>query len=229
VDRFDFDFSSLLSWPLAAIGVTPWTAYVEVTDDDLRVRFGPWSLSTPRSNVDGASITGPYLPFRVIGPHISLADRGVTFGTSWQRGVCIRFREPGPAALPIGLLKHPGATVTVADPERLVATLERTPVGVPGEGDELHAVGVVADATPVATPPKRSARAGTGRTTTRGTGAATRTRTSTRTRTASRATAPAPEEHPTPADMPMHTDTEKVPGVTPPADENLPGPDSSGY
>jgi hypothetical protein len=229
VDRFDFAFSRVLSWPLALIGVTPWTAHVDVTDDDLTVRFGPWSLTTPRSNVVGASITGPYLPFRVLGPHISLADRGVTFGTSWRRGVCIRFREPVAAALPTGVLKHPGLTVTVDDPERLVAVLERTPVAVPGEGDELYAVvGVVPEATPVALPPRRSAPRPASRTSARRT-AGTSTRTGTSTRSRSRATgtaAPAPEEHPTPADMPKHTDTEKVPGVTPPADENLPGPDS---
>jgi hypothetical protein len=224
VDRFGFAFSRVLSWPLALIGVTPWTAHVEVTDDELTVRFGPWSLSTARSNVVGASITGPYLPFRVLGPHISLADRGVTFGTSWRRGVCIRFREPVPAALPTGILKHPGLTVTVEDPERLVAVLERTPVGVPGEGDELYAVaGHVPDATPVAVPPRRSAPRRAGRATARPTGGPS---TRTRTRTPARATTPPPEEHPTPADMPKHTDTEKVPGVTPPPDENLPGPDS---
>ena len=95
VDRFDFTFSRVLSWPLALIGVTPWTAHVDVTDEDLSVRFGPWSLSTPRSNVAGASVTGPYLPFKVLGPHVSLADRGVTFGTSWRRGACVRVPGAG--------------------------------------------------------------------------------------------------------------------------------------
>jgi hypothetical protein len=219
VDRFDFAFSRVLSWPLALLGVSPWTAHVDVTDEDLSVRFGPWSLTTPRSNVEGASVTGPYLPFRVLGAHVSLADRGVTFGTSWRRGVCVRFREPVAAALPSGLLRHPAVTVTVEDPERLAALLERTPVGVPGEGDELYAVvAAIPDVTPVATPPRRP---------TTGTPARRRAGTTpTRTRTAARGSAPAPQEHPTPADMPKHTDTEKVPGVTPPADEGLPGPDS---
>jgi len=230
VDRFDFAFSRVLSWPLALLGVTPWTAHVDVTDEDLAVRFGPWSLTTPRSNVEGASVTGPYLPLKVFGPHVSLADRGVTFGTTWRRGACIRFREPVAAALPTGLLKHPAVTVTVDEPEALVALLERTPVGVPGEGDELYAVvaalpdlatgpdvGTVPDVTPVATPPRRSARRTTGTT---GTSARSRTRTTTP------AGAPDPQEHPTPADMPKHTENEKVPGVTPPADENLPGPDT---
>jgi hypothetical protein len=224
VDRFDFAFSRVLSWPLALIGVTPWTAHVEVTDEHFTVRFGPWSLTTPRSNVEGASVTGPYLAFRVLGPHVSLADRGVTFGTSWRRGVCVRFRQPVSAALPTGLLKHPAVTVTVEDPEALVALLERTPVGVPGEGDELYAVvSAVPDVTPVATPPRRSAPRPASRTP-RGRAAATTT--SARSRRPARASGPTLDEHPTPADMPKHTDTEKVPGVTPPADEGLPGPDS---
>jgi hypothetical protein len=230
VDRFDFAFSRVLSWPLTLLGVTPWTAHVDVTDEDLTVRFGPWSLSTPRSNVEGASVTGPYLPFRVLGPHVSLSDHGVTFGTSWRRGVCVRFHEPVAAALPMGLLKHPAVTVTVEDPEGLVALLERTPVGVPGEGDELYAVVAgVPDVTPVASPPRRSAPRPASRTATRrtaGTTPRTRTRTTGTTATTTQPSPPAPEDHPTPADMPKHTDTEKVPGVTPPANEGLPGPDS---
>ena len=243
MDRFSFEFSQPLSWPLAALGVTPWTAHVDVRDDELSVRFGPWSLVTPLSNVEGASITGPYLPFKVLGPHVSLADRGVTFGTSWRRGVCIRFRRAVPGALPGGLLTHPAATVTVAEPERLVALLERRPQGAPGAGDELRRVvlepvpsvagplaAVPAAATgtgdaaptPVATPP--SAR--TARSTTRSTRSATApaARSGTRRR---RPPADVPE-HPTPADMPKHTPTEKVPGVTPPENEDLPGPDSAG-
>jgi hypothetical protein len=224
VDRFGFAFSPVLSWPLALVGVTPWTAHVDVTDEDLTVRFGPWSLTTPRSNVEGATVTGPYLPFRVFGTHVSLADRGVTFGTSWDRGVCVRFREPVPAALPTGLLKHPAVTVTVEDPEGLVALLERTPAGVPGSGDELYAVVAAgSDGLPVATPPRRPARRPASRTPA---GRAPGTTRQARPRTSARTAAPAPEEHPTPADMPKHTDTEKAPGVTPPADEGLPGPDS---
>jgi hypothetical protein len=238
VDRFDFEFSQPLSWPLALLGVTPWTAHVEVTDEELAVRFGPWSLTTPLSNVEGASVTGPYLPFKVLGPHISLADRGVTFGTSWRRGVCVRFRTPVAAALPTPLLRHPAVTVTVAEPERLVALLERAPVGPPGDGDELSAVlaGVPENAagTPVARPPatrttpRPTARTalGGGSATTSRSRSATRGSTRPTPRTQGRAGAPAPQEHPTPADMPKHTDTEKAPGVTPPADEGLPGPDS---
>ena len=249
--RFEFAFTRPLSWPLALLGVTPWTAHVEVTDDEFAVRFGPWSLTTPLSNVEGAAVTGPYLPFKVLGPHISLADRGVTFGTTWRRGVCVRFRRPVPAALPGGLLPHPAVTVTVADADRLAGLLEsrlHAPQGTPGDGDELRRVlqpvpdaageaEVTAVADAAAPPPAPVARRPLKRTTTRTTrrtpaadgGDTTATPTTTRPprRRAPRTTppaAPAPE-HPTPADMPQHTTTEKVPGVTPPADEGLPGPD----
>lgn len=204
--RFDFEFSSPLSWPLAFLGVTPWTAHVDVTDEQLAIRFGPWSMTTPLSNVEGATVTGPYLPFKALGAHISLADRGVTFGSSWHRGVCVRFRRPVPGAEPTGLVLHPAVTVTVAEPERLAELLEREPSGAPGDGDELRRV-----LQPVATPPRRRS--------------SSRSTPGPRTRTPRKRSAPPPEAHPTPADMPQHTDTEKVPGVTPPADEGLPGPD----
>jgi hypothetical protein len=273
VTRFEFAFSRPLSWPLALLGVTPWTAHVEVTDDEFAVRFGPWSLETPLSNVEGAEVTGPYLPFKVIGPHISLADRGVTFGTTWRRGVCVRFRRPVPAALPGGLLPHPAVTVTVADADRLAAVLRQRSAGdraaavspvlqpVP---DEAGLVEVTAPPDAAAPVPAPVSRRPLKRTTTRTTGAATPspspaptsaptdeagetqsvaalsprrssrgststgTATSTRTRRPARRSPQAPEpEHATPADMPKHTSTEKVPGVTPPADEGLPGPDDS--
>jgi hypothetical protein len=122
--RFRFAFDLRLLPAATAFGVTPATAHVDVDDRQLHIRFGPWSLRTPLDNVESATLTGPYSWWKVAGPaHISLADRGVTFATSTERGVCICFHEPVPAAIPRGLLKHPAATVTVADPEDLVADL----------------------------------------------------------------------------------------------------------
>jgi hypothetical protein len=277
VTRFEFAFSRPLSWPLALIGVTPWTAHVDVTDEEFAVRFGPWSLVTPLSNVEGAEVTGPYLPFKVFGPHISLADHGVTFGTTWRRGVCVRFREPVPAALPAGLLRHPAVTVTVADADRLAAALQARAAGDAGAevGHVLRPVPDDAGSAEVTAAPDAAAAAPTPvprrplkRTSTRTTSSATpspapaptaeptveagqtqtvaglsprrsrrpaaATSTVASTSTSTEARRPARRrprttepEHPTPADMPQHTSTEKVPGVTPPADENLPGPDAS--
>lgn len=107
-----------------AFGVTDETAYVDVDGERLEIRFGPWRLTTPLANVTGASVTGPFHWWKVIGPpHLSLKDRGITFATSAQRGVCIQFREPVAAIDPRGVIRHPAATVTVEDPDTLVRVL----------------------------------------------------------------------------------------------------------
>ena len=62
-------------------------------------------------------MTGPYRWYRAIGPRLSLADHGLTFGTSAARGVCLLLREPVPGIDPLGVIRHPGLTLTVADPK----------------------------------------------------------------------------------------------------------------
>jgi hypothetical protein len=122
--RFPFAFSFPLAPVAAVFGVVPPTAHVDVDDRDLSVRFGLWSLRTPLANVRSLSIAGPYSWWKVGGPaRVSLADQGVTFATTTARGVCISFHHPVPAALPRHLVAHPGVTVTVADPEGLVAAV----------------------------------------------------------------------------------------------------------
>ena len=102
------------------------TTYVEVDDEALRVRFGPWSLRTPLSNVAGVDLTGGYAFVKTAGPpHLSFSDRGVTFATNGDRGVCVRFHERVPGIDPTGRILHPGATMTVADPDGLAALLDR--------------------------------------------------------------------------------------------------------
>ena len=127
LQQFPFAFDDRRLAALAAVfGVRPATASVDVGADRFGVRFGPWRLETERANVAGTEITGPYSVWKVAGPaHLSLADRGVTFATTTARGVCVRFHRPVPALLPFGLITHPGATVTVADCEALVAALAR--------------------------------------------------------------------------------------------------------
>ena len=106
--------------------MTPATAKVAVTDTELLVHFGPWRLRTPLSNVAGTQVTGDYAWHRTAGPaHLSLTDRGVTFATNSRQGVCVSFVDPVRAIEPTGMLRHPGATVTVADPEALAAALRR--------------------------------------------------------------------------------------------------------
>lgn len=125
--RFELAFDTPFSLPGRLLGVRPDTSGVEVDDEVLRARFGRWELVTPRRNIREATITGPYAVHKTIGPaHLSLRDRGLTFATNPRRGVCLRFTEPVPGLDPLGLVRHPGLTVTVADPEGLVALLVTT-------------------------------------------------------------------------------------------------------
>ncbi|WP_374969592.1 hypothetical protein [Terrabacter sp. BE26] len=124
--EFELAFEPRYRLPALAFGVTPATARVLVTDDELRVRFGPWRLRTPLANVASSQVTSGYAFHRTAGPaHLSLADRGVTFATNSRQGLCISFVEPVHAIEPTGVLRHPAATVTVADPEALAAALRR--------------------------------------------------------------------------------------------------------
>jgi hypothetical protein len=130
-ERFPFAFASSYRLPALAFGITPRTSWVKVSADRLSVRFGLWSLSTPLTNVREASLTGDFAWWRTAGPaHLSLADRGVTFATNGDRAVCVTFHEPVKVIDPTGrLLRHPGATMTVADVDRLHAVLQQGSAG----------------------------------------------------------------------------------------------------
>ncbi|MFI6236196.1 hypothetical protein ACIBD9_21795 [Micromonospora sp. NPDC050784] len=121
--RFPFRFDPLFRPVLALLGVRPATAWVAVTERDLMIRYGPWRLRTDRANVTAVELSGPYRWWRAIGPHLSLADGGATFGSSAAGGICLRFGVPVPALVPGGRPRHPAATVTVADPPALARLL----------------------------------------------------------------------------------------------------------
>jgi hypothetical protein len=87
------------------------------------VRFGPWRVRTGTANIASAEVAGPYRAWKALGARLSLADRGLTFGTVTTAGVCITFHEPVPGIEPTGLLRHPNLTVTVARPDMLAARL----------------------------------------------------------------------------------------------------------
>ena len=71
--------------------------------------------------------SGPYSWWRTAGPaRLSLRDRGITFATNGERGLCISFREPVKAIEPFGIVRHPGVTVTVADVQGLKESLQPT-------------------------------------------------------------------------------------------------------
>lgn len=122
---FPFRFTPPFRTAALPFGVTPGTARVEVGDGRLRARFGPWRVDTPLANVGGREVTGPYLWWKTIGPaHLSLTDRGLTFATNPDRGLCVRFLEPVTGIEPTGRLRHPGLTLTVADVDGLAAALD---------------------------------------------------------------------------------------------------------
>jgi hypothetical protein len=129
VHRFGFRFDRLYRIAAAPLGIDHERAYVEIEDDRmLRARFGPWLVETPLANVTGACPTGPYSVIKTIGPaHLSLADRGLTFATNREQGVCITFERPVTGLDPLGVVLHPALTVTVDDVDALLAELESIP------------------------------------------------------------------------------------------------------
>ena len=121
---FGFDFHPLFRLPARLVGVTPDSAHVELTTDALDVTFGPWRMVVPRGDIADVSRSGPYRPWKVIGPpHLSFADRGITFATNPREGVCLRLRKPAPGIEPTGRIRHPGLTVTVQDVDGLLDAL----------------------------------------------------------------------------------------------------------
>jgi len=104
-------------------GVRPSTDGVTLTDDGRFIAtFGLLKVETALDNVDGAHITSGYRWWTAVGARLSAKDDGLTFGTNAERGVCVHFREKVPSMLRRS--GHSALTVTVADPEGLVAALE---------------------------------------------------------------------------------------------------------
>jgi hypothetical protein len=125
-DIYAFRFSRVYALAALPFGVTRATAWLVVTPQELRVRFGPWRLVTPLTNITETDVGGPYRFLKTAGPaHLSLSDRGVTFATNGERGTCIVFHQPVRALNPLGPPLHPNLTVTVKDPQRLADRLTR--------------------------------------------------------------------------------------------------------
>jgi hypothetical protein len=120
--RFDFDFDPLFRLAALPFGVTPERARVVVEGANLFIEFGPWRVATTLDNVEEISLSGPYALPKVIGPaHVSLKDRGLTFATNARQGLCLRFVEPVKGIDPMGIIRHPGLTLTVDQPEAVLA------------------------------------------------------------------------------------------------------------
>lgn len=125
--RFSFAFDPL-ALPLRLVGISPSTSWVDVAEGRLAAQFGPWRCRTELANVRDVEVTEDHLALKVIGPRLSFADGGATYGTSTGAAVCICFHEPVAALAPVPL--HPALTVTVADVDGL-ATLLRERCGLP--------------------------------------------------------------------------------------------------
>jgi hypothetical protein len=106
----------------APLLLAPGRQGVTLTDQGrLVARYGLWVLDTPLTNIAEAHITGPYRWWTAIGPRLSFADDGLTFGTTNHGGVCVHFREP--VRRVIGSRNHSALTVTVADRDGLARAL----------------------------------------------------------------------------------------------------------
>jgi hypothetical protein len=124
VERFAFCFARSYRLPARAFGIGPTTAFVDVGGGELDAYFGPWRVSTPLSNITGAAVSGPYAFLKTAGPaRLAITDRGLTFATNGDHGVLISFRSPVRGLDPLGILRHPELTVTVAEVDRLAELL----------------------------------------------------------------------------------------------------------
>jgi hypothetical protein len=123
--RFRFAFEPRYRLAALAFGVTPATAWVDVDARDFDARFGPWRLSTSVANIKGVAITGPYHFAKTAGPaRLAITDRGLTFATNGDRGVLVSFHTSVRGLEPLGLIRHPELTATVADVEQFASLLE---------------------------------------------------------------------------------------------------------
>lgn len=123
--RFEFLFVPEYRFLARVFGVTPSTAWVKVSEKQLDARFGPWRVTTPLDNITGVAITGPYALLKTAGPaRLALTDRGLTFATNGDRGVLLTFATAVRGLDPLGLLRHPELTVTVAAADDFAVLLE---------------------------------------------------------------------------------------------------------
>ena len=123
---FRFRFDPRYRAAALPFGITEAATWVRVDPGGFEARFGPWAVRTPVANLAGTEVSGPYGFLRTAGSaRLSLADRGLTFATNGDEGLCVRFHEPVRGIDLAGLLRHPGLTVTVADVEGLRQAIEQ--------------------------------------------------------------------------------------------------------
>jgi hypothetical protein len=122
--RFLFRFDPAYRRFARPFGVTPERAWVELSEKEFEARYGPWRVRTSLSNIAAAEATGPYSFLKTAGPaRLGITDRGLTFASNGDRGVCITFTSPVRGIDRSGRIRHPELTVTVLDVDGLIAAL----------------------------------------------------------------------------------------------------------
>ena len=122
--RFPFRFDPTYRRLARLFGVTPERAWVELGDAEFAARYGPWRVRTPVGNIAQVEVTGPYAFLKTAGPaRLAVTDRGLTFASNRDRGVCLSFRSPVAGIDRSGRIRHPELTVTVLDVDGLVEAL----------------------------------------------------------------------------------------------------------
>jgi hypothetical protein len=128
--RFPFRFDSAYQRVARLFGVTPERAWVDLGEEELEARYGPWRVRTHLRNIASAEVTGPYAFLKTAGPsRLAISDRGLTFASNGDRGVRITFHSPVPGIEPFGRIRHPELTVTVLDVDGLAEALARLATG----------------------------------------------------------------------------------------------------
>ena len=122
IEQFEFAFDSQFRPFLALIGVTSGTAHVTLTAER-SWRASGRGRAKPDRQCARRVPHGPYHWYKAIGRG-SFVDRGHLWhnDSRW----CLRVvARPVPGLTPVGPLRHPGITLTLAEPERFVASLRR--------------------------------------------------------------------------------------------------------
>ena len=130
VQRFDFRFAPPTASRRDRLASHPSAPGCSIDDEHLLATYGPWRVCRSLANISRVAITGPYRFYRTAGPaRLGITDGGLTFASNGEQGVLLSFRKRVPAIDPLGLIRHPELTVTVADVHGLVSALGagRTP------------------------------------------------------------------------------------------------------
>ena len=128
--RFEFRWDPAHRRVARLFGITPERAEVTLKDGVLDVRYGRWRLRTPAANIARIRTEGPYAFLKTAGPpRLGITDRGITFASNGERGLRLDLHDPVPGIEPTGHLRHPNVTLTVIDPEGLLAALRQAGAG----------------------------------------------------------------------------------------------------